>query len=112
MKGIIALHGNRSKRDFTKRIRKPKSVRKYRIFCYMCGKEISYARRNKKYCGNRKDKDSCSYKKLLLQWRENCKKIYQNLSSSRVEYLKKYRAEHKDYFKDKLREFYKRKVKA
>ena len=98
-----------SKRDWSKRVQKPKKFRPLKFYCFLCSKQMEFAHGNRKYCGTRKDKNSCVYKATLLQWRDKCREQYKKITPKRLLYLKKYRDEHKEYFAQKLKEFHKRK---
>ena len=106
MKGIIARHGYKSKRDWSKRVRKPYKYNTKIRFCIICDKPIKLPSR--KYCGNKLKKTGCAFSQFKLKCLNSQRKLYSEVRTKRLAYFKKYRITHKDYFRKKRVEFIKR----
>lgn len=93
MKGIIALHGHRSKRAYNLRVQKPKKIKKKR-FCFSCGVELIFEHGLALRCGNQRKKTGCAYRAYLDKAKEWKKRVKYNQRPHRkikiLEYGRKY----------------------
>lgn len=64
MKGQIALHGNRSTRDWSKRVQRRKRPL-VKIKCETCQQWLWKNSPNQRFCGALKRKTGCSYKNYI-----------------------------------------------
>jgi len=97
MKGIIARHGYKAKRDFSKRILNLK--RKPKRFCLTCGIELIGYHGNALRCGSERKKAGCAFEEYCKRnkaWKKKTKVWLKRNPEKRKIY------EHRYYLKKKL----------
>jgi len=103
MKGIVANHGYKAKRDWSLRVQRKKRIAKN--FCVECGKDISNQHRSTTRCGTTRSKTGCAYEHRLQlgkKWKREHK--YHNYESSKKR-QKRFLKNHPHFERDRKRRY-------